>query len=372
MKIALLHDYLNQCGGGEKVLEVLAEIFPQAPIYTLFYDEKKTRGYFANRVKKTSFLDFGIVRNNHRFFIPLLPLASGSLKLDRSYDLIISSSAGYAKGFNFKNAFHVCYCHTPLRYAWEEKYLEGLDLFRIPSLKTIARPIRAALRHWDKKTSRQVNFFIANSHFTAQKIKNFYQRDSEIIYPPVDLKKFYPEPRGKTENYFLMVGRLLHYKRFDLGIKAFNHLNLPLKIVGEGPELLKLKSLAKSSLIEFIPFVENPDELRKIYSRARALIFPQVEDFGLVAAEAQACGLPVIGYNAGGFKEIIKEGETGLLFDEQTPEALMKAVDSFNKTHFSKTKIIQNAKRFSKENFKLKIQKIVYGLELRNQATNSI
>ncbi|MEK7624620.1 MAG: glycosyltransferase [Patescibacteria group bacterium] len=359
MRVAIVHDYLNQCGGAEKVLAVLAEIFPQAPIYTLFYDEKKTRGYFANRVKKTSFLDFGIVRNHHRFFIPLLPLASSNLKLDRSYDLIISSSAGYAKGFNFKNAFHICYCHTPLRYAWEKNYLEGLDLFRIPSLKTLAKPIRAALRHWDKKTSRQVNFFIANSRFTAQKIKNFYQRDSEIVYPPVNLENFYPEPRGKTENYFLMVGRLLHYKRFDLGVKVFNRLNIPLKIIGEGPELQKLKTLAKSSLIEFIPFVENLEELRKIYSRARALIFPQIEDFGLVAAEAQACGLPVIGYNAGGLKEIVEEGKTGLFFNEQTPEAVAKAIDLFDKMRFSKTKIVQNAKRFSEDSFKSKIQEII-------------
>ncbi|MEK7574445.1 MAG: glycosyltransferase [Patescibacteria group bacterium] len=359
MRVAIVHDYLNQCGGAEKVLAVLAEIFPQAPIYTLFYDEKKTRGYFANRVKKTSFLDFKIVKNHHRFFIPLLPLASNSLKLDRSYDLVISSSAGYAKGFNFKNAFHICYCHTPLRYAWEKKYLEGLDLFRIPSLKTLAKPIRAALRHWDKKTSQRVNLFIANSSFTAQKIKNFYQRDSEIIYPPVDLKKFYPEPRKKTDGYFLTVGRLIHYKRFDLVIEAFNRLNLPLKIVGEGPELLKLKTLAKSSLIEFIPFVENLDGLRKIYSRARALIFPQIEDFGLVAAEAQACGLPVIGYNAGGLKEIVEEGKTGLLFNEQTPESLIKAIEVFNKTRFPQAKIIQNAKRFSQDNFKSKIQEII-------------
>lgn len=359
MRVAIVHDYLNQCGGAERVLAVLAEIFPQAPIYTLFYDEKKTRGYFANRVKKTSFLDFKIVRNHHRFFIPLLPLASNFLKLSRSYDLVISSSAGYAKGFNLKNAFHICYCHTPLRYAWEEKYLDGLDLFRIPSLKTLVRPIRAALKHWDKKTSRQVNFFIANSHFTAQKIKNFYQRDSEIIYPPVDLEKFYPEPRGKNENYFLMVGRLLHYKRFDLGIKVSNHLNIPLKIIGEGPELPKLKALAKSSLIEFVPFVENPEEFRKIYSRARALIFPQIEDFGLVAAEAQACGLPVIGYNAGGLKEIVKEGETGLFFNEQTPEALAKTIGSFDKMRFSQAKILKNAKRFSQDNFKLKIQEII-------------
>ncbi len=358
-KVALMHDYLNQCGGAENVLRVLTEIFPEAPIYTLFYDEKKTRGYFANRVKKTSFLDFEIVKNNHRAFIPLLPLASSNLRLGPHYNLVVSSSAGYAKGFNFKNAFHVCYCHTPLRYAWEKNYLNGLDLFSLPTLKTLAKPVRAVLRHWDKKASQRVDIFIANSYFTAQKIKNFYNRGAEVIYPPIDLDKFYPEPNIKTGDYFLMVGRLLHYKRFDLGIKALNQLGLPLKIVGEGPELSKLKALAKSPLIEFHPFVESLDELRKIYSQARALIFPQIEDFGMVAAEAQACGLPIIGYNAGGLTEIIEEGKTGLFFNEQTPESLVKAIYLFEKIDFSKSKIAQNAQRFCKQNFKSKFQEII-------------
>jgi len=358
-KTALAHDYLNQCGGAENVLKVLAEIFPEAPIYTLFYDEKKTRNYFSNRVKKTSFLDFEIVRNNHRAFIPLLPLASGNLKIESGYDLVVSSSAGYAKGFNCRNAFHICYCHTPLRYAWEKNYLKGLNLFRIPLLKILAKPIRAFFRYWDKKTSRRVDVFIANSHFTAQKIRNFYDREAEVIYPPINLQKFYPDPFGKKRSYFLMVGRMLHYKRFDLGIEAFNQLGLPLKIVGEGPEFIKLKSLAKSPLIEFHSYVENLDELRKIYSGARALIFPQTEDFGMVAAEAQACGLPVIGYNSGGAKEIVIEGKTGLLFNEQTPEALIKAVYLFEKTKFSESEILKNARRFSKENFKAKFMKIL-------------
>ncbi|MFA5083973.1 MAG: glycosyltransferase [Candidatus Paceibacterota bacterium] len=359
MKTALTHDYLNQCGGAENVLRVLAEIFPEAPIYTLFYDEKKTRGYFKNRVKKTSFLDFGIVRNHHRAFIPLLPLASSGLRIDPSYDLVVSSSAGYAKGFNCRNAFHICYCHTPLRYAWEKDYLNGLNLFRIPALKTLAAPVRAFLRHWDKQASRRVDIFIANSQFTAGKIKKFYNREAQVIYPPIDLEKFYPDPARKTGDYFLMVGRMLHYKRFDLGIKAFNRLGLPLKIIGEGPELRKLKLMAESPLIEFVPFVENLDEFRRIYSGARALIFPQIEDFGLVAAEAQACGLPVIGYNAGGLKEIVKAGETGLLFDEQTPEALIDAVRLFEKTNFPKPEIVKNARRFSKENFESEFREII-------------
>ena len=366
-KVALMHYYLNQCGGAEKVLEVLMEMFPEAPIYTLFYDEKKTRGYFAGKVKKTSFLDFEFVRSHHRAFIPLLPLASSSLKLNDSYDLVISSSAGYGKGFNCNKAFHICYCHTPLRYAWEKDYIQKMDFFRFPILQTLVEPIRLALKSWDKKTSGHVNVFIANSRFTAQKINKFYNREAEVIYPPIDTKTFFPEPektrksgkKEKNSGYFLMVGRLLHYKRFDLTIQAFNELKLPLKIVGEGPDFQKLKSMAKSPLIEFCSFVESLDDLRRLYSNARALIFPQIEDFGMVAAEAQACGAPVIGYNAGGFKEIILDGKTGLFFNEQTPEALIKTINAFNNMKFSKKEIVKNAQRFSEDNFKLNFGKII-------------
>lgn len=362
MRVAIFHDYLNQFGGAERVLQTLLELFPEADLYTLLYDERKTKGLFRNRVKKTSFLDFKWLRNHHRLFIPLMPFAAKLMRIHDGYDLIVSSTAGYAKGFschsNPHRSYHISYCHSPLRYAWEESYLKNLPLAPRPLKEFVGRPIAKWLRSWDKRAAQKVNVFIANSEFIAQKIKAYYGRESLVIHPPVDLEKFYYNPELKTENYYLMAGRLLYYKGFDLGILAFNHLGLPLKIVGLGPEVRKLKKLAVSPLIEFVPSVSD-EELRKIYGNAKALIFPQIEDFGLVAAEAQACGLPVIAFNGGGAKEIIEDGKTGLFFEQQTATAIAAAVKEFEKLPFDRKYIASRAKRFSKKEFKKKIAEVI-------------
>jgi len=364
MRIAIFHDYLNQLGGAERVLEALFEIFPDADLYTLFYDKDKTFRIFENKVKKTSFLDCRLVRHHHRFFIPLMPLAAETINIDKNYELIISSSAGYAKGFNYPNnsyVYHICYCHSPLRYAWEIEYLKEIPFVPYLIKKFLGQPFAKLLRKWDEKASQKVNLFIANSYFIAQKIKSYYKRQAFVVYPPVDLKKFYYESNlknSKERDYFLMVGRLLHYKRFDLGVLAFNRLRLPLKIVGRGPEIKKLKKLATSKQIEFISSATDED-LRKIYNNAKALIFPQIEDFGLVAAEAQACGLPVIAFNGGGAKEIVENRKTGLFFEQQTVEAIIEAVKNFERLNFDREYIASQAKRFSKEEFKRKIVDVI-------------
>ena len=355
MKVAILHDYLNQFGGAERVLQSLVELFPQADLYTLLYDEEKTLGLFRGNIKKTSFLDYPWLRQHHRLFIPLMPLASRWLKSLESYDLIVSSTAGYAKGFNINAPFHISYCHSPLRYAWELDYLDTLPFTPWLFPRTLIKPVAHWLRRWDKKASQNVNVFIANSKYIAQKINTYYGREATIIHPPVDLEKFYYESASyklKAKSYYLMAGRLLYYKGFDLGIKALKILKKPLKIVGIGPESRELKSLARSSeLIEFIPFVDD-EQLRYLYNQARALIFPQIEDFGLVAAEAQACGLPVIAYNKGGAQEIIKDGQTGLLFNQQTVESLVSAIKEFEVKRFDRQEVARQAKRFSKDKFK--------------------
>lgn len=361
MKVAILHDYLNQFGGAERVLLALLEIFPKAHIYTLLYDEKKTFGFFRNNIKKASILNIPFVRARHRAFIPLMPLASRLLRVPASYDLIISSSAGYAKGFgNLKNynPFHISYCHSPLRYAWEVDYLKNLEFSPWPLHKSVLHPIARMLRSWDKKASGNVNIFIANSRFVAGKIRSYYGRDSLVVYPPVDTDVFYPDPQAARKEYYLMVGRLLYYKSFDLGIKAFNQLKKPLKIVGAGPEYKKLQELADNRFVEFVSFVGD-EELRTIYSDAKALVFPQTEDFGLVAAEAQACGLPVIAYNQGGGREIVEDKKTGILFNEQSVPALIEAVRDFERMTFDRSYIARRAKRFSKKNFKEEIKKII-------------
>ncbi len=284
-----------------------------------------------------------------------MPLAASKINLSDNYDLILSSSAGYGKGMRFHpNTIHITYCHTPLRYAWEyRRYFKWG-----PFLKTIASPLFYYLRKWDFKTAQKTNFIIANSHYIAGKIKDYYGREAQLLYPPVDLKVFYKESEIKKENYYLAAGRLMSYKRFDLIVQTFNKLNLSLIIVGDGPELKSLKKMATSPKIQFRSFVTE-DKLRGLYNKAQALIFPQIEDFGLVAAEAQACGTPVIAYSQGGAKEIVEDGVTGVFFHLQTPEDLESAIKKFQLSSFNENDIINSAQKFSKEKFKKRIMDII-------------
>lgn len=348
MKVALVHDYLIQYGGAERVLETLMQMFPDAPVYTLLYDEERTLGRFRGRVKGTAFLDVPFVRRNHRLFIPLMPLAAELLRFDEPYDLIISDSAGFAKGIRCRGgAFHLSYCHTPLRYAWETD-----AYFRNRLFTACARPFFSYVRRWDYRAAQKPQCLLANSGFIAEKIRRYYGRTASVVHPPVDLTTFRYDARIPTEDYFLAAGRLLHYKRFDLVIDAFRILGLPLKVVGEGPLLKTLKERARGSPhIEFIPFVGDGETLRSLYARARAFIFPHVEDFGLVAAEALACGTPVIAFRGGGVLEIVEEPETGILFDEQNPEALMAAVGRLCAMRFDRARISERARRFGRERF---------------------
>lgn len=353
MKVALLHDYLNQWGGAERVLSVLIEMFPDADIYTLFYDKEKLMHRFAGKNIKTSIIDHQIVHKNHRFFIPAMPFAARFLKIKGDYDLIISDSAGFAKGFRHsKKTKHISYCHTPLRYAWEPEYITSKyrDLSE-GYLGKLASFGLNYLKAWDLKMSKRPDSMLANSKYIASKIKSYYGIDAQVLYPPIDTDFFSYDPKIKRGDYFLAVGRLMHYKKFDLIIKTFNKLKLPLKVVGGGPESSFLTSLSSDFPIEFI---KNPsdEELRGLYRSAKALIFPQVEDFGMVAAEAIACGTPVIAYAQGGALEIVTDSKNGLLFNEQTPESLTTAVEKFLKKKWQRKAISETAQKFSKNTFK--------------------
>jgi glycosyltransferase involved in cell wall biosynthesis len=356
LKVALVHDYLNQFGGAERVLETLSEIFPEAPIYTLFYDEKLTDGHFKNRLIKTSFIDKRFVRRHHRLFIPFFAKAAETINLGENYDLIISDSAGFGKGVRYGKSVHIAYIHSPLRYAWEPQMYLG-TLFSKYLIK-FASPIMAYLTKWDKRAALKPELLLTNSNFTAEKIKKFYGRAAQVIHPPVNTDIFYFDPKIKKQDYFLAFGRIIHYKRFDLIVHAFNELGLPLKIVGSGPEKEKIRKLIKSPNIEILSEVKD-DELRKIITGAKALIFPQVEDFGLVAAEAITCGTPVIAYSEGGAKDIVQSGINGIFFKKQNTETLIKAVKEFLKMNFDGNKVAESGKRFSKESFKEKLMKII-------------
>lgn len=357
MKVALVHDYLNQFGGAERVLEAFIEIFPDAPIYTLIHDPKQLRGAFSDKKIQTSFLQkVPFAKSKHRIFPPLMPMAVEQLDLF-DYDLVLSDSASFAKGVITKpETLHVCYCHTPPRYAWDDshKYIEEFGMPGI--IKKLVPFFMNYIRLWDKEASLRVDKFICNSRFVAKRIKKYYDKEARVIYPPVDAKNFFVSDKASGD-YFLMVGRLLTYKRFDIAIEAFNRLGKPLKIVGDGPERKKLEKAAKKN-VEFLGELQDK-ELVDCYKNCRGFVFPQEEDFGIVALEAMASGRPVIAYRGGGALESIKEGETGIFFNEQIPESLIKTVRRFKPENFNPQKIRKHALKFSKERFKKKIKDFV-------------
>lgn len=363
MRVALVHDYLVQYGGAERVLEVLCELFPRAPIYTLVYDKKRMRGAFEDRIIRTSFLQkIPLARSKHRLFPLLMPLAIEEFNLSK-YDMVISTSNSYAKGVNV-NSHHICYCHTPMRYAWDDchKYLRE---FSYPwFLKKLVPFAMNYIRVWDRISAERVTHYIANSQCVANRIKKYYRKDSEVIYPPVDISRF--SIGDKIDDYFLIVSRLLPYKRFDIAIKTFKDLKMPLKIIGEGPDEKRLKKMAQgASNIEFLGRLSD-EETKRYFSRSKAFIFPSEEDFGIVQVEAMASGRPVIAYRAGGALEIVVENKTGLFFDEQTPESLKQTLEKFKSENFNPEAIREFSKKFNKEIFKEKINEFI------TKATNDL
>lgn len=355
MKIALVHDYLVQYGGAERVLECFTEIWPYAPIYTLIYDEEKTHGRFKGKRIYTSFLQkFPYSRKNHRIFPPLMPPAIEQFDFSK-YDIVLSDSSSYAKGvITPPDTLHICYCHTPMRYAWDDcqKYIQEFGFPRL--VKKFIPFLMNYIRIWDRISAERPDEYIANSKFVAGRIKKYYKRYSQVINPPIDTKKFHI---GASGDYFLMVGRLMTYKRFDIAVEAFNQLGWPLKIIGRGLEYKKLKKMAGPN-IEFTGRLDD-EKLFETYANAKAFIFPQEEDFGLVAIEAMASGKPIIAFRGGDIIEHAREGKEAIYFDEQTPKALIEALKKFNPNDFNPQSIRKKALPFDKEIFKNKIKQYV-------------
>jgi glycosyltransferase involved in cell wall biosynthesis len=346
MRVALVHDWLVTLGGADRVLLALHALFPQAPVYTTVFDPSRLPGAFAALDVRPSWLQRLPRRDGwHRWLVPLMPLAVRAFDL-RGYDLVISSSHACAKGVAVPpGATHICYCYTPMRYAWDQRdaYLAA---FPRP-LRPAARATLRWLRRWDAATAASVHHFVAISHFVAERIRRYYGRPAAVIFPPVDTDFF--TPGGDAEDFLLAAGRLVPYKRLDLAVEAATRLRRRLIVVGDGPERARLQALAGPT-VEFVG--EVPDEvLRDYYRRCRALVFPGVEDFGLVPVEAQACGRPVIAYAAGGALETVREGATGLFFRAQTPEAVIEAVRAAERTAFDAQAIRRHAERFSTQAF---------------------
>lgn len=354
MKVALVHDHLNQIGGAEKVLLVLREIFPEAPIFTLVYDEKGTQELFKDADIRTSFLQkISHGQRQIRKFLPLIPLAFEQFDFS-DFDLVLSLSSAFAKGVLVKpHTLHFCYCHTPSRYLWHD-HLYYVDHWEKNwFIGGLSKLMRSWLRIWDRVASQRPDYFIANSQTVVQRVKKYYNREAVVIYPPTEIDQF--KISDKIENYFLIISRLRPYKRADLAIKTFNKLKLPLKVVGIGEE--DLKKTANSN----IEFLESVSEQKKIelLSKCQALIHPQEEDFGLTVIEAMASGRPVIAYKKGGALETVIEGKTGQFFEEQTWEALADAVIRFKSEKFNPQEIRNHSQKFSKENFVKKIKKFI-------------
>lgn len=352
MKIALVHDYLVQYGGAERVLECFTELFPYAPIYTLVYDKESMHDIFKEKDIRTSFLQkFPFAKKQHRIFPPLMPLAIEQFDFSQ-YDVVLSDSSSYAKGIiTNPGTLHICYMHTPMRYAWDDcqKYTQDFGFPKI--IKKFIPFIMNYIRLWDKISADRVDKFIANSNFVSKRIKKYYRKDSVVINPPVAVNNFYISDH--QENYFLMVGRLIAYKRHDIAIEAFNKLGLPLKIIGRGPEMERLKKIAGPN-IEFLGRVAEED-LPKYYAECQAFVFPQEEDFGIVAMEAMAAGRPLIAYHGGDIPEHIEGGKMGIFFHNQTAEDIIEAVNKFRNEDYDPQYIRSQALKFDRELFKDKI-----------------
>ena len=358
MRIAFVHDYLIQYGGAERVLESLSEIWPHAPIYTLIYEPQKVHNRFSKKIVKTSYLQkIPLAKSYHRIFPPLMMLATEQFSLDY-YDIVISDSSSFAKNIiTNSKTLHISYCHTPMRYAWDDCQYYTQE-FGFPSwLKKIVPFLMNYIRTWDFYSTNGVDYFIANSNFVKKRIKKYYQRQAEVINPPINIENFHISPQEELKDYFLMVGRMMKYKKMDLVIKAFNKLKLPLKIVGRGSELKNLKKIAGPT-IEFLGRVSDK-KLARIYSESQAFIFPQEEDFGIVAIEALASGRPIISYRVGDVENRVIENKNGVFFKNQTEEDIIDAVERFKKIKFDSNFIRQTALGYDQKLFKEKIKKFV-------------
>ena len=344
MKVALVHDWLIHMRGGEKVLDGFAELFPDATIYTLFYDKKKLSKNLARLTIKASFLQYlpGI-KHYYRWLLPILPWAIRTIRINEA-DLVLSSSHCVAKAVKVPpNAYHICYCHTPMRYLWgfQDVYFERFG----PPIRLLIRGILHFLQKWDIQSNQGVDLFIANSEYIRNRIQKVYQRDSLVVHPPLDSGFF--KPVGTRENYYLAVSHFVPYKRIDLVIEAFNQLARKLVVVGSGPLEMRYKELRTSDQIYFLGGISDED-LRKTYAGAKALIFPAEEDFGIVPLEAQACGAPVIAFRKGGAFETVK---SGIFFDVQTAEAIRDAVIRFEALKFDSTEVSQKVQSFGRGSF---------------------
>jgi glycosyltransferase involved in cell wall biosynthesis len=355
MRIALIHDWLNQIGGAEDVLETLVEMYPSAPVYTSMYaPDIMPPAYRAWNIRVTWMNRLPGIHRHHQPYLPLYPLAFQGLDL-RGYDVILSNKSGFCHGVRVPpGATHICYCLTPTRYVWNLR--DYTERERFPAIaNALLPPVIALLRQWDWAAAQRVHHFIAISTEVQKRIHEFYGRESVVIAPPVDTAHF--QPAAQHDDYFLILSRLIPYKRIDLAVAAFNELGLPLVIAGGGRDRARLQAMAKSN----ITFLGRVDDARaaELMAHCRAFIFPGLEDFGITPVEAEAAGRPVIAFAGGGALDTVVDGVTGLFFREPKPASLADAVRHFEDGHFNPAAIREFALRFDTQVFKRKLSAFV-------------
>lgn len=356
MKVAITADWIMATGGAEQVIGAFADAFPGAPIYTSVASEKRGGSLASADVRTSGLQRWYHLFKKHQPLLPWMPRAMESFDL-RGYDAILSSSHAIGKGIVPPNgSAHVCYCHTPMRYAWfmEDDYLRD---FRVPRvLWPLIKWQLKKLRTWDATTAKRVDVFLANSETTAARIKDVYGRASTVVHPPVE-DRYFAVPIANPTPYFVAVGRLVPYKRFDLLIEAANAAGFRLKIAGTGQDADRLKKLAGPT-VEFLGYVPDA-ELPALYAHAKALLFPQEEDAGIVLLEAQACGTPVIAYGAGGALDLTEENVSSMLFPEQTKASLLAAIAHFDAREWNRAAIRERVQECTRANFERRIKGIV-------------
>ena len=356
VKVALVHYWLLAMRGGEQVLEALCDMYPDAEIFTLFCDRAAISPKLRRHVIHTSALQK--LPESHRYYQALLPLMPFALEhFDLSgFELVISSESGPAKGIVPRpDAVHVCYCHTPMRYIWDDYAFYHRRAG--PLAKRIMPIVVPMLRQWDVTTAQRVDCFVANSNHVARRIDKYYRRPSTVVFPPVAVDDF--APAAEIGDYYLCAGQLVGYKRFDLAVEAFTRMNKTLVVVGEGPEM-KALALKAGKSVSFLGR-QSFERLRDLYARCCALVFPGQEDFGIVPVEAMASGRPVIAYGKGGVRDTVKPGITGIFFSEQTVEAVIDAIETFESTasSFDPVAIRAHAMAFHGERFKSGMQAVI-------------
>ncbi len=354
MKLALVHDWLNQIGGAEDVLKTLVDLYPQRPVYTSIYAPEIMPDYYREWDIRTLWLDRlpGIYRH-HQPYLPIYPVGWGGLDLSE-YDVILSNKSGFCHGLQHGDSIHICYCLAPTRYVWQLDNYVSREGFSKP-IELALRPLVNRLKRWDYNAAQRVTHFIAISTEIQERIKTYYDRDSVIIYPPVETKRF--EVEAQPQDYFLIVSRLIPYKRIDLAVQVATRLNLPLKIGGKGRDMERLQAMAGPT-VEFLGYVPD-EELPALMAGCRAFLFPGLEDFGITPVQAQAAGRPVIAYGGGGALDTVVSGVTGEHFDDMTVESLESAMASFDETKYDPVMMREHARKFDVNVFNAQIDSFV-------------